>query len=464
MKSTIFIFIFALGSIFLIFSSAVPKAETNPQFEVVCQDITISSEIPTDALILNQYCANTFAWQAFLALNWPAKKNPDGGYIDGVPADVPFSEVGLPSDLEPTVWETYADANAVFTNTAPSKWEENQLVPLDPSENCTESKIMRFFNKQTTKSEEEDITDLFQATGEQWLIAQNSGLVWYEVMINEKEFNFIYDNHLYDVDSLWTFGKEKGAIWLPTESMELKASWLQFSDEEYENNENNIQGRYKIVRACIPQSVGFDAKGNLQLSDYQPTYIGLIGLHIITKTPSAPQLIWATFEHVDNVPTEDTDEMNRDYSFYNANCTERCENNTAFPVIDGQMVDTSIPNQTTRLEMNNIGKDAANLNKVVKKEIIKQNPNSVWQHYQLINVQWPNTALSDVMNTTGSDLEDGGAYPTVQVLGNPVSETYIQEISCINCHDGSKITNSVTGETLTSGYSFVFQKAQKQIK
>ena len=80
----------------------------------------------------------------------------------------------------------------------------------------------------------------------------------------------------------------------------------------------------------------------------------------------------------------------------------------------------------------------------------------------MINAQWPNTALSDAMNDTGEELENGGAYPTVQVMGNPVSETYIQQISCIECHDGSTVTNDKTGRKLTTGYSFVFQKAQKQ--
>ncbi len=459
MKSTIFIILFALGSLFIIFSSATSKSDQNADLTIVCSDFSISSTVPTDALILNQYCANAFAWEAFLALNWPAKKNGSGGYVDGVPADVPFSEVGEPGDLSPTVWETYADANAVFTNTAPPKWEENQIVPLGPGEDCSESKIMRFFNKQTSP-QEEDIQDLFQATGEEWLIAQNSGLVWYEVLVNKKEFEFIYNKKLYDQDSLWAYGEREGAIWLPEGAMELKASWLQFSDEAYENNENNIQERYKIVRACVPRSVAFDEKGNLILEDYQPTYIGLVGLHIITKTPTAPQLIWATFEQVDNVPTEGTDEMSNNYTFYNASCSERCEVNTPFPVVKGEPVDTSIPNQTTRLKMNSIGSDAVEMNKVAKKLITEQNPNSVWQHYQLINAQWPNTALSDVMNGTGNSLENGGAYPTVQVMGNPVSETYIQEISCIECHDGSTISRG--GKTLTTGYSFVFLKAQKQ--
>ena len=30
--------------------------------------------------------------------------------------------------------------------------------------------------------------------------------------------------------------------------------------------------------------------------------MGLVGLHIVSKTPARPQWIWSTFEQVDNVP------------------------------------------------------------------------------------------------------------------------------------------------------------------
>src|ERR1700738_1493664 len=31
--------------------------------------------------------------------------------------------------------------------------------------------------------------------------------------------------------------------------------------------------------------------------------VGLVGLHIVQKTPTRPQWIWSTFEQVDNVPS-----------------------------------------------------------------------------------------------------------------------------------------------------------------
>ena len=33
--------------------------------------------------------------------------------------------------------------------------------------------------------------------------------------------------------------------------------------------------------------------------------VGLVGLHIVQRTPSRPQWIWSTFEQVDNVPPPD---------------------------------------------------------------------------------------------------------------------------------------------------------------
>ena len=33
-----------------------------------------------------------------------------------------------------------------------------------------------------------------------------------------------------------------------------------------------------------------------------PVTVGLVGLHIVQKTPTRPQWIWSTFEQIDNVP------------------------------------------------------------------------------------------------------------------------------------------------------------------
>src|SRR5262249_23558802 len=46
--------------------------------------------------------------------------------------------------------------------------------------------------------------------------------------------------------------------------------------------------------------------------------VGLTGLHIVTKTPTHPQGIWSTFEHIDNVPAP---QAGRPFTFNNGDDT-----------------------------------------------------------------------------------------------------------------------------------------------
>ena len=43
--------------------------------------------------------------------------------------------------------------------------------------------------------------------------------------------------------------------------------------------------------------------------------MGLVGLHLVSRTPKRPQWIWSSFEHVDNVPNGAKPESGRTYSF-----------------------------------------------------------------------------------------------------------------------------------------------------
>ncbi len=475
MKKNTIIFSLILLVAILLFTSSKNEndysSESSSNYTLLCQEISMDGKLPSDAAILNQNCVNVFAWETFLALNWPAKKEASGKYVDGQPADVGFSQVGQPGDLGATVWETFADISGVFRNTAPDSWADNQLAPLGPDEDCSLNRIFRAPSK-TTGKQGQDIKDLFQASGPQWLTAQDGNLVWYEVLIDSIEFNFINDNKLYDPDSLWSFAIQD-KLWLPDGSTELKAAWKQFSDEEWDNNTGGIKQKYKMIQACVPRTVYFEEyidkdkkkKTRLVTQDFQPTYLGLVGLHIIVRTPSTPQLLWASFEHVDNNPTQYSSEMDKEYTFYNPNCTKRCQVNTAAKVVVPGKDSLATPNQTVREKINSIGKDAAELNKVVKEQIIAANSNSVWQYYQLINVQWPNTAVANTMNNKDGNnaLEFGGTSPTVQVFGNPVAETYVQSLSCIDCHATATVKSPSGNEKWPASYSFVFDHAQKQV-
>jgi hypothetical protein len=70
---------------------------------------------------------------------------------------------------------------------------------------------------------------------------------------------------------------------LPAGTTELKFSWRQIDPSE--------KSRY------------FWMETEVELTTGPKTYLlGLIGMHVVRTTPTHPEAIWATFEHVDNAP------------------------------------------------------------------------------------------------------------------------------------------------------------------
>lgn len=89
---------------------------------------------------------------------------------------------------------------------------------------------------------------------------------------------------------------------LPNNTIEVKAGWRPLSEEEI------ASGRFHT------QTVRFYERGSIPSSYcYRDATWGLVALHIIQKTPSAPYFIYATFEQTDNIltangePVEDAD-------------------------------------------------------------------------------------------------------------------------------------------------------------
>ncbi|MCG8461221.1 MAG: hypothetical protein MI919_33460, partial [Holophagales bacterium] len=132
--------------------------------------------------------------------------------------------------------------------------------------------------------------------------------------------------------------------------------------------------------------------------------LGLVGLHVIVKTFWAPQWIWATFEHVSNVPP--VGQEGEGYSFFDPSCTphpghfpiKAC---SAQPFLASKKVgdpccpnallnrwpkpmgfDTQ-PNQITRLD----AIDGSGLNTPFQN--LMQERNAAFGNYVLVRTQWP---------------------------------------------------------------------------
>jgi hypothetical protein len=413
-----------------------------------CDTLVFLPNNPIDVKILNQQCANTFAWQSFIALTWPSSP-VEAGQPDRSKG---IEDWGKPGDLTPMAFGTYKSSEKIFMDHAPTRWGNNlgQMMDTNPNDNQS---ARSFKETSVLDDDPETVNQLFQASGgTSWLTDQKGNLIWYEIKTNYTEFDYIVSNKLYDSIAQQSFAKENG-IWLPNGSIEIKAAWRVIPEADYDN----LKRRYKIITAMVPQKVEVKSRSNVTMSDYKETKLGLVGLHIIQKTPSMPQFHWATFEHADLAPETNIKESTIDWLLYNPEKSEEAANKT--PVAGKDPI--TKPVQVIKDPAAAPGQDAKALNTFVKERIATLNPESVFKHYHLVDSQWPSSAVADIDNEKFTPLKSGGKTP--MVLTNVTMETYIQGISCLDCHVGAGVSSRTKdGKEYASDYSFMFGMAKKQ--
>lgn len=219
--------------------------------------------------------------------------------------------------------------------------------------------------------------------------------------------------------------------------------------------------------------------------------VGLVGLHIIRKTPNAQQFVWSTFEHVNNDPST-ADIQNKTlkawYTYYNPNCDTSTDyyhcavNHQPQPKKDPCTAPVQVV-RVTPLSNSTIHGIVA-LNESVWATIRAANPSSVFLNYQLVNVLWPNDNSRIPVGVT-IPLTDGSAQPPAaqQPVADTALETYHQNINCLACHATAPVASTATSKTLlvvkrqagaqnpstpaapasatlASDYSFLFAEAQ----
>ena len=293
---------------------------------------SLSPTIPLDMSPNNsQANANCFAWQEFIALNW-------AGNVSNCGADTTAqaSTFGTQLDNSPKVWELYKQDTDIFLPgaAAPTAWcSQNEPVPAKfrslsiaqlrsaVSPVGGHPKLLSATSKDADDPQVK-LTQCAQAgasgpCGQSgWLTAQSRIMALYEIRVNEDEFSYIDSNGLYNAVTQQTFAQKPGVNFPDgtfggnTGSIELKASWLELDDPSKWPSYKTSQAMVIYPGSTTPKLVT----------------VGLVGLHIIHKTPHSPQFIWATFEHVNNAPS--TSDISNNtllpwYTFYNAACDPR---------------------------------------------------------------------------------------------------------------------------------------------
>ena len=421
--------------------------------------------MPRDFVVATQTNADCMAWQEFLYLNWPADPaNP--GQPD---PSVTVADFGQPGNAGKTVWESFLTPADVFTPaTRAAAWASprpaiKQLSRLSKLGDAVIS-----------------LGTIPQAGSHSWLTDQSGNLIYYEIHFNQDEYDFITANQLTTfagqaacarsqsggfnlpagggnagkyqdhacTGTAATYGQNLGAI-------ELKAAWRVLPSD------GSLDSRYKtaIARLSLPDGTS------------QQATVGLVGLHIIHKVPSAPQLVWATFEHIDNDPDNGSPPTPPElppnapppldplsYTLYKIGCQAAadpvygCAVNTTVvaspppteplpPCQDNQYTPGACYPYWAPMQITRLTPVSSLANSVTAYAWSLMPSGSVFNYYRLIDVQWPSNP-SQIPPGATVPLSAGGITPPTgtSIVANTTMETFLQnQLSCMDCHQSASI-------------------------
>jgi hypothetical protein len=363
-----------------------------------------------------------FAWRSFLALVWPAQAGQRGR---------PDSSLGLDAPQRPTVFETFKSEWEVFQKDGrdPTSWNEygGMLPCAVPGDLGFGDMILAAFAK---------FDSILQASAAAFsgaLVSQNGKYVRYSSGFNEKLFQHIADGKFFIAKNL-----QDNFTPFPAGSIRVKAAWI------------DMEGIAKAERFHTRQVWLFDRA----TSRCEQKQVGLVGLHIVVKTPSIPQWVWATFEHVDNVPGP---HATPPYTFNNGDGTKMADRNPI--ACDGGQPCPTTPAAPFNVErvhpiLGEPPADAiftfstADTNNKYRAMLARDYPGSPWQNYQLVMTQWPvNPNRQDldgaIENTFPGTHKIPGMCGTASdsvcqtASANSAIETFLQESAvtgCMACH------------------------------
>lgn len=428
-----------LGSGPVVFQAAIPAALALDPYSIDEDDA--------------KRMVDNFAWETFLALNWPASF-----VCRGTPADHTLRDASPTDWTTARVWETYKAPYELF-QVSDSDWNPANISFDDPAPTGACGSLAGSNGGPQKRLLYESVQAGFATKGA--LVDQQENIVWYEILINRDSFDYIRDNGWAATGAYSYKGPLAGisSVDFPTSqngatgagSMEIKASWREMTDDD-------DQSRY-----FTREAITYDGSSCTSVT------VGLVGMHIIRKIDNAPRWIWMTFEHEDNVPKVGTTGDGRDYNFWSLSCAEQAPSDCWAQVAITDEAYYCCPNLLTSPEYN--------INQVTRLIPIQANTelndkyreafagmNSPFQYFVLVGAQWakPQGATPQAWkrpcNPNGPwsvQPPDPGepCYEQIpEFLRNTSMETYTVQTdgtgtqnttdSCMNCHIAGAVDGS----------------------
>lgn len=248
---------------------------------------------------------------------------------------------------------------------------------------------------------------------------QNGERVYYEVRVNESWIETIARRKL-------DAGEPRGARRLSFTWGQCKKYFpkrvLQDSRDQYDfAGAVEIKLAWKILGERDARERFYTMSGVVPEPGRAPVDLGLVGMHIMTKSKTQTKYVWSTFEHVDNVRANPLagGGLSRP-SFHDPGCADCCAN---------QRPTGRAPVQLARIAPIDADTDA--LNREVRAWLAAQG--SVWQHYELVGTQYTRMGGDEAVPAElRNTLIEPYFVPRTSCMaeGAPAPAS-----SCIGCHE-----------------------------
>jgi len=364
-----------------------------------------SSAIPADACVPAGFGGNPivffddYSWRSFVAVVWPAKSGQRG---------VPDASQTV-GGSGPRVFETFKMLHELFHSdgSAPTDWNSYDAPQFNACNVQMQfgDLVLASFSKFANLGQ----AGVGSLVGP--LIAQNQTYVRYETGFNASEFNQIVGPKWFIRANLPT------TITFAIGSVDVKSSWIDMT------NVPHPERFYTRSAWLLDPGTGTCSQKT----------VGLVGLHIVQKTPTRPQWIWSTFEQVDNVPPAQAGAP--------GNFTFNSGGGAGMPPVNPFSLDplpipTPPPFNVTRTLP--INPSTRQTNAQYQAALV----GTPWQFYQLTMTQWPVVPSSPATPGTPNNTFPG--FGATSAFANTTLETFDQgnvKSSCMNCHN---FTNSAT--------------------
>jgi hypothetical protein len=148
-----------------------------------------------------------------------------------------------------------------------------------------------------------------QAGGNSVLLSQRGSLVYYGVHVNDAFAYFLtgakngsispmptkFPTAQSDLDKVAAFAAQHGKTLSRPEALaiELKTAWIEAAGLD--------TSKFLTMTATIPTYDTSDAT-KWTSTGSRVALLAMVGMHVVGSTKGHPEMIWATFEHVDNAP------------------------------------------------------------------------------------------------------------------------------------------------------------------